>query len=127
MNTMLPSLTPSFWDCECAENYIHHHAIPVCPRCGVAAAAQPDSHPEEVAQLLVPIFAELLVYFAQAVEDLREIERLYQVNTNFQQHPVSQPPPWLTEALQSLQETPEDQWLEADWEDRIAGLGDSTW
>lgn len=40
--------TERYWDCECKNNYIHPKTQTVCPVCGTAAEAQPDSRINEV-------------------------------------------------------------------------------
>lgn len=46
---------PNFWDCECAENYIHLKSTqPNCLICGRNHEDQPDSHQNEVEALCFP-------------------------------------------------------------------------
>jgi len=35
--------TPTHWDCECKENYIHPKTLDYCPKCDVYQDDQPDS------------------------------------------------------------------------------------
>lgn len=45
--------TPNFWDCECAENYIHRKIdCPYCYKCNRAHHEQPDSRVSEVVKML---------------------------------------------------------------------------
>jgi len=40
--------TPTHWDCECKENYIHPKTLDYCPKCDVFQDDQPDSILSEV-------------------------------------------------------------------------------
>lgn len=44
-----PKLDPRYWDCECAEHYIHPKREEKCPRCGTTRQWGPDSRADEVA------------------------------------------------------------------------------
>jgi len=40
--------TPTHWDCECKENYIHPHSQTRCRKCGAKRDDQPDARVNEV-------------------------------------------------------------------------------
>lgn len=44
--------TESYWDCECELNYIHPKTQTFCAERGSTSAEQPDSRPNEVAQVI---------------------------------------------------------------------------
>lgn len=45
-------LAADFWDCECAENFIHVAGVHDCPRCGAVKDDQPNSIVAEVTLIL---------------------------------------------------------------------------
>jgi Zn finger protein HypA/HybF involved in hydrogenase expression len=40
--------TPLFWDCECAEDYIHPASQAVCEHCHAQREEQPDARVSEL-------------------------------------------------------------------------------
>ncbi len=63
-------LTPLFWDCECADDYIHPASVAICYRCHSAREESPDARVPEVlkyADLLPEALVELVeIAFAEA-------------------------------------------------------------
>jgi hypothetical protein len=46
--------TPLFWDCECAEEYIHPATQDECEHCHAEKESSPDARVSEVERLLAP-------------------------------------------------------------------------
>ncbi len=46
--TETPGTTSFYWDCECAEHFIHPKGCKECLLCGAVPENQPDSHLIEV-------------------------------------------------------------------------------
>jgi hypothetical protein len=42
------STTDEYWDCDCADNYIHRAASGFCPECGLDQDDSPESRVREV-------------------------------------------------------------------------------
>lgn len=60
--------TEQYWDCECAENFIHAAAVNHCPRCDTYRDEQPDSRGNEVLAAGLPIIAENWDAIIESVE-----------------------------------------------------------
>lgn len=48
-------LTPKYWDCECAENYIHPRSVSSCAICKSRRSEQPQSRVNEVVAHGLPL------------------------------------------------------------------------
>ena len=48
-------LTGEYWDCECADAYLHHKSVSECPVCGAKRENQPDSFVKEVLDAGLPL------------------------------------------------------------------------
>lgn len=48
----MTELAAEYWDCECAECYVHRNAVSFCPVCNTSQETQPNARVAEVSTIL---------------------------------------------------------------------------